>query len=97
MTSRTLFINSACLAALAALVCSATGYANEMLSTKAVGAASVSAPNLLIKLTLTQQFIDSVRVKENTPTIKAVPEPVCKDHHDADKMLILGGAEALPM
>lgn len=97
MTSRTLFIYSACLATLATLVFTATGNANEMLSTNAVGAASVSAPNLLIKLNLSQQFSESLHVKENKPTIKAVPEPVCKDHHDADKMLILGGAESVPM
>ncbi len=97
MTSRTLINTSLLLAPLATMIFAATGNANEMLSTPAVGAASVSAPNLLLKLNLSQRLSDTLRVKDNKPTIKPLPEPVCKDHHDADKMLILGGAESLPM
>lgn len=96
MTSRNLFNLAACLAPLASILIATSGHANNLLSTPAVGAASVSAPNLSLKFNLSQQVKESLRAKDK-PTVKAVPEPVCNDHHDADKMLILGGTESVPM
>ncbi len=61
-----------------------------------VGAASVSASGLSLKVNLERQVDDSQNVRQK-PEQKAVPEPVCRGHRDLDKTLILGGAEALPM
>jgi hypothetical protein len=62
----------------------------------AVGAASVSASGLSLRANLERQF-DNLNVKNSKPTQKAQPEPVCHDHKDLDKTLILGGAESIPM
>lgn len=62
-----------------------------------IGAASVSASGLCLKVNLERQFDDSQNIKPVKPVQKAVPEPVCRSHRDLDKTLILGGSEVLPM
>ncbi|HEY9754113.1 MAG TPA: hypothetical protein V6C97_03005 [Oculatellaceae cyanobacterium] len=61
-----------------------------------VGAASVSASGLSLKANLERQF-DNLNVKTRKSSQKAQPEPVCNDHKDLDKTLILGGSEVIPM
>lgn len=62
-----------------------------------VGAASVSASGLSLKADLESRVDDSQNTPQLRPVQKAAPEPVCHDHKDLDKTLILGGADVLPM
>ena len=84
---------TASLTAFQALSCSAN---DNSQTSGTIGAASVSASGLSLRANLERQF-DNLNVKTSKPSQKAQPEPVCHDHKDLDKTLILGGSEAIPM
>ena len=72
--------------------------ANDKLQVNgSVGAASVHASGVSLRVNLERQFDDSRSLKPAKPVQKSVPEPVCHTHSDLDKTLILGGSDTVPM